>query len=1174
MRRPERFAPVSDQYSPDAVEEHAFDHWDAVDARERVRRHRADGEPFLFVDGPPYTSGAAHMGTTWNKTLKDAYVRYLRMQGYDVADRPGYDMHGLPIETKVEERLGFESKKEIEEYGVEAFIEECKGFAEEQLDGLQEDFRSFGVWLDWDDPYRTVDPEYMEAAWWGFKQAHERGLVEQGQRSITQCPRCETAIAKNEVEYHEVEDPSIYVKFPLCEGERGEPSSRASGDDGDEESTEDEYLVVWTTTPWTVPANTFVAVAPDLTYQRVRAYRGDSEAQRASEESSGEEPRDSEVLYLAEPTVEEVLRKGRYDDYEVLGEVDGEEMVGWEYDHPLPAVDHPGGEGAFQVYTADYVEADRTGLVHSAPGHGEEDFERGTDLGLDVFCPLDGAGVYDERAGPYAGQFCRDANEAVRADLDERGLLLADETYVHDYGQCWRCDTDIVQIVTDQWFINVTEVKEDLLANIDDSEWHPQSARDDRFRNFVEEAPDWNVSRQRYWGVPIPIWTPDADSSANGSRDAEKRNSSGRASGQSPRADAAGDEGEDQGWSGEMDDAIVVGDREELAERVDQDVDPAEVDLHKPTVDSLTITEGDTTYTRVPDVFDVWLDSSVATWGTLGYPGADGRGEDGPDPTDPDVPAGDARGPAAYEELWPADLILEAHDQTRGWFWSQLGTGTAAVDEVPYEEVLMHGWVNDKEGEKMSKSVGNVVTPSEVIEEQGADVMRGYLLSASPQEDDLNFTWEEMETVRRKLNTVWNVFRFPLPYMRLDEFDPATDLADVETDLELVDRWVLSRLQTVEDRMTDDWEDYRQDRALRRLLEFVVEDVSRFYVQAVRERMWAEEATASKRAAYATTFRVLDEVTSLLAPFTPLLAERLYGVLHGDEALPTVHMRDWPEPDDYRRDRTLESDVRLLRAVEAGGRNARDQAGRGLRWPVRRVVVAAGDDDLAEAVDRHRSLVADRLNAREVELVRPDEQWSELRYSAEADMSLLGPAFGARAPEVMEALNAVEIDEPSLAALRRAVDERLDESVSLEAEMVEFVTRTPDDVAAAAVDLAGEDRGAVYVDASVNEDVESEGYAREVIRRAQEMRADLELDVDQEVRMAYAVDDERVGDLVARHDDLIEREVRAVDLATGAGAVEAFDDGDGTRRERYEVEGVTVRVAVSPLRREPEAAAE
>jgi isoleucyl-tRNA synthetase len=1084
--RREQFGAVADRYDPGAVEERVREHWSAVDAYERTVEHRSDGEDFFFVDGPPYTSGAAHMGTTWNKALKDAYIRYKRMCGYDVTDRPGYDMHGLPIETKVEERLDFENKKDIEEFGVDAFIEECKDFAEEQLEGLQEDFKSFGVWMDWENPYKTVSPEYMEAAWWAFSEVYDRGLVDQGPRSITQCPRCETAIAKNEVEYHQVEDPSIYVKFPLREREGA--------------------LVAWTTTPWTVPANSFVAVAPDLTYQAIRAEKGE----------------ESELLYLEESTVEEVLKKGRYEGYEVLKELTGEELVGWRYDHPLgDVVDHPGGEGTFEVYAADYVEADRTGLVHSAPGHGEEDFERGREAGLAVFCPLGPDGVYDDRVGPYAGQFCRDANEEIITDLDDRGYLLAEETYEHDYGQCWRCDTDIVQIVTDQWFINVTEVKDDLLANLEKSEWYPKNARDRRFRNFVEEAPDWNVSRQRYWGIPIPIWTP-------------------------------------EDWDGDAQNAIVVGTREELADRADGEVDPESVDLHKPTVDSVTITEDGTTYTRVPDVFDVWLDSSVASWGTLDYPSE----------------------VEAFERLWPADLIMEAHDQTRGWFWSQLGMGTAAMDQVPYERVLMHGWVNDAEGEKMSKSVGNIVTPGEAIERQGVDVMRGYLLSANPQGDDLNFTWDEMETVRRQFNTLWNVFRFPLPYMRMDGFDPAvhaegtdvgtgtstdtgtgtgtgTTLADVEDDLELVDRWVLSRLQTVEAEMTEAWESFRQDRAFDTLLSFVVEDVSRFYVQTVRERMWEEDDSASKRAAYATLYRVLDEVTALLAPYAPMLAEELYGVLVGDAGYETVHMRDWPTPEEDRRDPALEADVEVLRAVEAAGRNARDQAGRGLRWPVRRMVVAAGDEETADAVSRHRDLVAERLNAREVELVRPDEEWGELQYAAKADMSLLGPAVGGRANEVMEALNAAEVERPDLDAIETAVADRTGEPVELDPEMVEFVARTPEGVTAAPFDVDGDERGVVYVDATLTEGIEAEGYAREVIRRVQELRNDLDLDIDASIRLEMTVHDDRVADLVADHEDLIERETRAAET----GPV----DDDVGAREEFEVHGVSVTVVVAPL---------
>ena len=1056
-----RFAEVDDQYEPEAVEDRVFEYWEEVDAYEQTKRHRADGEDFFFVDGPPYTSGAAHMGTTWNKTLKDAYIRYKRMCGYDVTDRPGYDMHGLPIETKVEERLGFENKKDIEAFGEQKFIEECKAFADEQLEGLQEDFKSFGVWMDWEDPYKTVSPEYMEAAWWGFSKADDRGLVEQGKRSISQCPRCETAIANNEVEYERVEDPSVYVKFELTDREGA--------------------LVIWTTTPWTIPANTFVAVDGDATYRAVAAERNGR----------------SEVLYLEESCVEDVLERGGYGEYEVLGEVDGEEMVGWEYEHPLreEVPDAPDFEGASTVYTADYVEADRTGLVHSAPGHGEVDFERGRELGLDVFCPVGPDGVYGADAGAYAGTFVKDADEAIIEDLDAKGLLLASETHHHDYGHCWRCDTPIVQMVTDQWFITVTDIKERLLANMEDSEWYPREARDNRFRDFIEDSPDWNVSRQRYWGIPIPIWVP-------------------------------------EGWAGDVEDAIVVGTREELAERVDQSIDPETIDLHKDTVDELTITEDGVTHTRVPDVFDVWLDSSVASWGTIGYPGDE----------------------EAFEELWPADLIMEAHDQTRGWFWSQLGMGSAALDEVPYENVLMHGWALAEDGRKMSKSIGNIVAPQEAIERHGADPMRLFLLNQNPQGDDMRFSWDEMQNRQRDLNILWNVFRFPLPYMRMDGFDPgAVSVATAE--LETVDEWLLSRLQSVTAEMTEQWEAYRQDKALDALLGFVVEDVSRFYVQVVRERMWAERESASKTAAYATLYHVLSETTKLLAPFAPFVAEEIYGTLSGDEGHPTVHMCEWPAVDERFRDPELETDVGVIEAVEEAGSNARQQAERKLRWPVTRVVVAADDERAADAVDRHRGLLRDRLNARGIELVGPDAEWGELSYAARADMSVLGPEFGEAAGEIMDAINAVSVDEPDLGALVEAVGEELGRDVALTEEMVSFNAETPEGVEGTAFGVDGEDRGVVYVDTALTEDIESEGYAREVIRRIQEMRKELDLDIEREIRVGLDVRDERVAALVDRHRDLVAGEVRAAEF----GAVE------GGHERVWDVESVDMHISIEPV---------
>ena len=1056
----DRFGDVAEQYDPDSVRERVFTHWDAVDAYEQTKAHRADGEDFFFVDGPPYTSGAAHMGTTWNKTLKDAYIRYLRMSGYNVTDRPGYDMHGLPIETKVEEQLDFENKKDIQEFGEQNFIDECKDFAEEQLLGLQEDFKSFGVWMDWDNPYKTVSPEYMEGAWWGFAQAHERGLVEQGKRSISQCPRCETAIANNEVEYEDVSDPSIYVKFDLTDREGS--------------------LVIWTTTPWTIPANTFVAVDDDLTYQAVEA------------EKDGQ----TEVLWIAKSCVEDVLSKGRYGDYEVIDEATGEEMVGWEYEHPLreEVPDAPEGENALQVYTADYVEADRTGLVHSAPGHGEEDFERGEELGLDVFCPVGGDGVYEDAAGKYAGEFVKDADAAIMDDLAANGNLLSRDTTHHSYGHCWRCDTGIIQIVTDQWFITVTDIKDEMLANIEDSEWHPDWARDNRFRDFVEEAPDWNVSRQRYWGIPLPIWLPD-------------------------------------GWNGSMDEAIVVGDREELAARVDQDIDPETVDLHKGTVDELTITEDGRTYERVPDVFDVWLDSSVASWGTLDYP----EQEDD------------------FEDLWPADLIMEAHDQTRGWFWSQLGMGTAAVGEIPYDEVLMHGYALMPDGRGMSKSKGITVEPQEAIEEGGADPMRAFLLSQNPQGEDMRFSWEGMDSMGRNLNILWNVFRFPLPYMRMDDFAPEeTTIENVS--LEQIDEWVLSRLQTVEAEMGAAFEERRQDRAIDTLMEFIVEDVSRFYVQAVRDRVWEEGESASKEAAYATLYRILEETVALLAPFSPFVAEEIYQYLTGDAGHDTVHMCDWPEPDDDLRDVGLEDEISVVRAVEEAGSNARQQAERKLRWPVKRVVVDVDDQEVGGSVELQADLLADRLNAREIEVVGPDEAWGELTYSAEADMSKLGPAFGDDAGAIMNALNAASVAEPTVEALESAVASELGRGVDLDAEMVEFVRNTPEGVASTEFE-ALEGGGVVYVDTTLTEDIESEGYAREVVRRIQEMRKDLDLEMDARIRAEYKVEDERVADLVADHEDLIAEEVRA----------DAFRSVEEGYRKTWEIEGIEAEIAVEEV---------
>ena len=1033
---------LSERYDPHDVEPDVKEYWDDENAYEAAKEAHTDDPNLYFLDGPPYTSGQMHLGTAWNKTLKDAVVRYLRMRGHDVTDRPGYDMHGLPIEVKVEERLGFENKSDIEDYGVENFIEECKDFAEENLDAMNEDFRSMGVWMDWEDPYKTLSPEYMEGAWWAFESAFDRGLVERGKRVINQCPRCETAIADAEVEYEEIESPSIYVKFPL----------------GDEDAS----LVIWTTTPWTIPANLYVAIDPDAEYAKVRATK------------DGED----EVLYVASECVEDVLRAGRYDDYDVRETFDGDALVGRRYEHPLSEevprqkeLDEE--EGVHQVYAADFVTTDRTGLVHAAPGHGVDDFEVGQENDLPVFSPVGPDGFYTDEAGEYSGTFVRDANPDVVDDLTEGGYMLSEGTHEHRYGHCWRCDTPIIFTATDQWFITVTDVKDRLLEEIERSEWHPDWARDSRFRDWVENARDWNVSRQRYWGIPVPI------------------------------------------WETESGDRVCVGTREELAELAVEDVNPDKIDLHRPDVDEVVLEHPETgePAERVEDIFDVWLDSAAASWAALDYPS---EKDD-------------------FEELWPADLIIEAHDQTRGWFWSQLGMGVSALDEIPYREVVMHGHALDEDGRKMSKSVGNIVTPQEAIDRHGVDPLRCFLLSHDQQGDDMRFSWDEIEAKKRTLNVVWNTYRFPLPYMRLDDFDPDDTTAE-DAEMTVVDDWVLSRLQTTETEYAEHMDDYEIDKAQEVLLDFLTEDVSRFYVQVVRPRMWDAEDSPSKNAAYATLYAVLEEATRMLAPFAPHLAERMYENL-GD--VTTVHALDFPEPDGGMRNEILERRMEVLREAEEAAANARQQAQRKLRWPVRRVVVSTEDDDVEDALGALEDLFLDRINAKSLEIV---EQYDELIEVAEPQMGAIGPEFGEDAEKVMNAVRGKP---------REKVEDEVEvdgETVVLDDEMVEYRHETPDNVEAA--EFEG---GTVYVDVSLDDEIRSEGYARELVRRVQEMRKELDLDVEQRIRVSFDVEDAEVLELAMRESDYILEETRADSIE---------EEVEADLSEGWEIEGIEVTVGV------------
>src|SRR5437660_1751086 len=708
-------------YAPLEVEKQVQEFWDRAKVYAKTVAARSKGEDFYFDDGPPFTTGSIHLGQVLNKTTKDAVLRFRRMRGYHVRDQPGYDMHGLPIEVQVEKTLGITNKKEIEDLGIETFITTCRTFALDLLNKMTDQFRALGVWMDWDRPYMTIRNEFIEAAWWTLGRAHERGLLYEALRSTQWCSRDETALADAEIEYSDETDPSIYVKFPL----RDRPA---------------ESLLIWTTTPWTLPANLAIAVHPQFVYSKVKVVRGES----------------VEFLWTMEATVPTVMARGGVTAYEVVETTTGDKLVGLAYAHPLadkvPYQATVTGEWVHRVVSSSAVEAEHTGLVHTAPGHGPEDFELGQALGLPVFSPVDGRGHFTNEAGVYADKPVKEADAVIIEDLRAANALFAAETLVDADGHCWRCKTPILYRATVQWFLRVTPIKAKMVDEVRRVAWYPEWAGAARQMGWTQNLRDWCLSRQRYWGIPLPIW----------------------------RCTKCGQ------W-------IVVGSSDAL--RKAQGYADG-MDLHRPGIDQVVLPcpECREEMRRVPDILDVWWDSGVASWASLGYPGRDDE----------------------FRRWWPEDWIVEGPDQTRGWFNSQLAAGVVAFDRAPYDSVLMHGWVNGPDGRQMHKSLGNIIEPETVVRKFGVDALRFYMLSVNALWDDITFQEDGVRNANRTLNILWNVLRFATTYMVLDRFDPtAPDFASISGHLRPEDRWLLSRLEGLKATVNAEFATYNLHRAFR-----------------------------------------------------------------------------------------------------------------------------------------------------------------------------------------------------------------------------------------------------------------------------------------------------------------------------------------------------------------------
>ncbi|UCE73007.1 MAG: isoleucine--tRNA ligase, partial [Methanomassiliicoccales archaeon] len=582
------------KYNPKELEKRIQELWIKNKAYEKTKEHCQGGKNYYFIDGPPYTTGYIHLGTAWNKVLKDTLLRYRRMQKFNVRDQAGFDMHGLPIEVQVEKSLGITDKRQIEEMGIDGFINKCRQFSLDFQKKMEDQFKRLGVWLDWDNPYLTIKNDYIESEWWTLSKAHEKGLLIQSERVLTWCPRCQTALAEAEVEYWEESDPSIYVRFPLV-------------------GKQNESILIWTTTPWTLPANLAAAVNPEFIYARVMIKTKNKK----------------EVLILLEERIEDVMALIGCKKYDILELIGGSQLVGLEYHHPfMQEIEYHQdieGDWIHKVLLSDTVTEEYTGIVHIAPGHGPEDFEIGKEYDIPPFCPVTEDGKFSEEVGRYAKISLKKGNEIIIQELKRKNLMLFDDEISHRYGHCWRCKTPVIYRATDQWFLKVTEIKDEMLEEIADISWYPDWAGSSRMRDWVSNARDWCISRQRYWGTPLPV------------------------------------------WKCECGEIKVVGTVGELEKGNNYTED---MDLHRPWIDNVTFScpKCDKVLTRVPDVLDVWFDSAVCAWAQLGFP----------------------KDKSEFQKWWPCKWITEAHDQTRGWFYSQLGAGVLAFDEIPYKSVLMH----------------------------------------------------------------------------------------------------------------------------------------------------------------------------------------------------------------------------------------------------------------------------------------------------------------------------------------------------------------------------------------------------------------------------------------------------------------------------------------------------
>ena len=1018
-------------------EQKVLDFWKENQVFEKSVEETKDLPTYTFYDGPPTANGKPHIGHVLTRVIKDMIPRYQTMKGHNVVRKAGWDTHGLPVELEVEKLLGIDGKEQIEEYGLEPFIQKCKESVW-KYKGMWEEFSGkVGFWADMDNPYVTYHDDFIESEWWALKKIWDQGLLYKGFKIVPYCPRCGTPLSSHEVAqgYKTVKERSAVVRFKVI--------------------GEDAYFLAWTTTPWTLPSNVALCVNPDETYVKVKAA-------------------DGYTYYLAQALADKVLgglAKEAADDqaavpaYEVLETYVGKDLEYKEYE-PLyecvkPVCEKQHKKGHFITCDTYVTMTDGTGIVHIAPAFGEDDANVGRNYDLPFVQFVDGKGDLTEET-PFAGMFVKDADPEVLKDLDARGLLFDAPKFEHEYPHCWRCDTPLIYYARDTWFIKMTAVRDKLVKNNDTVNWIPESIGKGRFGDWLKNVQDWGLSRNRYWGTPLNIWECEC-----GCRHA-------------------------------------IGSKEEL--RSMSDNCPEDIELHRPFIDAVTIKcpECGKQMHRVTEVIDCWFDSGSMPFAQWHYP---------------------FENQDIFEKHFPADFISEAVDQTRGWFYSLMAISTLLFDKAPFKNVIVLGHVQDKDGQKMSKSKGNAVDPFDALNKYGADAIRWYFyINSAPWLPNRFHGKAVVEGQRKFMSTLWNTYAFFVLYANIDNFD-ATKYTLNYDKLPVMDKWLLSKLNTMVKTVDADLGSYKIPEAARALQEFV-DDMSNWYVRRSRERFWAKGMEQDKINAYMTLYTALVTVAKAAAPMIPFMTEDIYQNLVRSidaDAPESIHLCDYPEVNEAWIDKDLEANMEELLEIVVLGRACRNTANIKNRQPIGTMYVKA-----EKAMDKfYTDIIADELNVKEVKFA--DDVESFISYSFKPQLRTVGPKYGKLLNGIRTALS--EID--GTAAMKELRDngvlvldidgnrvELAEEDLLIETAQSEgYVTETDGETS-------------VVLDTNLTPELIQEGFVREIISKVQTMRKEAGFEVMDKI-IVYAKDNDKIMDIMKANQDEIKREVLAENIILG-----------------------------------------